>query len=335
MMKLYDETNKGYFNASEVIKNAKPFTFIVGGRAIGKTYGVIKWMIQNNKKFIYLRRTQTESDLQSSPLTSSLTKLLDRYANEYEFSKLSKNVGLIEYDNGGVIYTCALSTFATIRGINMDDVEYIVFDEFIKESHVKAIKNEGLALSNLYESINRNRELDDMKPIILICLANSMDIANDVFMEFDLVSKAEYMTTHDIEVYEENNIMLIICQHSPISKAKEKTVLYKDASEEFARMSLKNEFIMNDFTYIKKLSLQGYKIILQVGDLYLYKKKNDIREYYCTFTKSTSKNVYTTSSADLERFRRKEWRYYGRYLDGYIRFDSYKACALFEKYYKG
>lgn len=333
-LKLYDDKNKGYFNARDVILNAKPFTLIVGGRGIGKTFGVIKYLLENNRKFIYLRRTQTESDLQSSPLTSSLSKLLNRYTNDYQFSKLSKNVGMVEYDNGGVVYTCALSTFASIRGIDFDDVEYIVFDEFIKESHIKAIKNEGLALANLYESINRNRELEGLKPVILICLANSMDIANDVFIHFDLVAQAEFMINNNVEIYYRDNIMLIICQHSPISKEKEKTVLYKDASEEFARMALRNEFIMNDFTYIKKLSLNGYQIVLQVGELFLYRKKNDSMNYYCCFTKSTTKRIYTTSSADLERFRRAEWRYYGKYLDGYIRFESYKACALFEKYYK-
>lgn len=331
-MNLYLKES-GYFDINSILKNTKQkIIFCVGGRGIGKTFSSVQWMLKNKKKFILLRRTQSESDLQANPMTSSLTKILNSCGCNYKFARVSNKVGVVFIDDEPMIYTCALSTFASIRGINFDDVQYIIFDEFIKEPHVKAIKSEGIALLNLFESVNRNRIIEGIEEVTLLCLANSMDIANDTFMQFDLVSIAERMIETGDEIYKTDDILLIIAQNSPISKKKQEGVLYRNAGEEYASMAIKNEFILNDFTYITKKNLRDYKIILNVGDLYLYKHKA-YAEFYVTFTKGSTKKVYNASSADLERFRRAEWRYYLKYLDGYIYFENYKACALFEKYY--
>lgn len=330
-IKLYDK-DKGYFDAKSVIDAGYTFTFVTGARGIGKTYSVLKYLISLGKPFIYLRRTQDESDMQASILTSSLTKVLNDMSVKYKFGKLSKKIGVIDVYDTPLIYTCALSTFSTIRGVNFDEIKYIVYDEFIPEPHVRQFKAEGLALLNLYETVNRNRELEGGKAVQLIGLSNSLNIANDVFMQFDLVSDAERLTNINDEIYTRDNILLIICKNSPISKAKANTSLY-NISEEYSKMAIQNKFILNDFTYVKKRDLKAYNILFQVGDLYFYKHKSEY-EWYVTFSKSTTKNIYSNTQADLERFRRAEYRYYAKYLDGYIYFDSYKAIALFEKYYK-
>lgn len=330
-LKLYDK--EGWFNAKDVINSGYAFIFCTGARGIGKTYSTLQYLINNRKPFIYLRRTQDEADLQANEGTSSITKVLNANKLEYRFTKLTKKVGCIIVEGIPLIYTCALSTFSSIRGINFDNVKYAVYDEFISEPHVRTFRAEGLALMNFYESVNRNRELEGDKPLVLIGLSNSLNIANDIFMEFDLVTEAEQLTTSGIEVFTRNNTMLIILQESPISKKKASTTLYTNASEQYARMAISNKFILNDFTYVRKRNLKEYTIVLNVGDLYLYKHKTR-NEYYCTFTKATTKRKYTTGLSDLERFKRAEWRYYARYLDGFITFDSYKAVALFEKYYK-
>ena len=330
-MKLYDK--QGYFNASEILKSKYKFIFCTGARGIGKTYSTIKYLLESKKPFIYLRRTQDESDLQANPNTSSITKVLNALKLDYEFKKLSKKVGVILIDGVPMVYTCALSTFASIRGVNFDNVDYAVYDEFITEPHVRTFKAEGIALMNFYESVNRNRELEEKEALTLICLSNSLNIANDIFMEFNLITDAERLTSTGIEEYARGDILLLIMQNSPISKLKSKTTLYLNASEEYARMAIDNDFILNDFSYVKKRNLKEYKIILNVGDLYLYKHKTR-SEYYVTFVKANTKRKYTNSINDLERFKRSENKYLAKYLDGLIRFDSYKAVVLFEKYYK-
>ena len=337
-MKIYDDrkliySKNGYFNARDIIRSGYNFIFITGARGTGKTYSTLKYLIENSIPFIYLRRTQNESDLQANPTTSSLTKILMASKVDYDFKKLSGKVGVILVNEKPLIYTCALSTFSTIRGIDFLGVEVAVYDEFIPEAHVRSFKAEGMALNNFYESVNRNRELEGNPALKLIGLSNSLNIANDVFMTFNLVIPAELLTNDPVnEIYTEGDKMLILMKDSPISKKKKETMLYKNASDEYNAMAIDNKFILNDFTYVKKQNLKEYKILMQIGDLFIYKHKSN-HYYYVTFVKAETKKIYTSSTADRERFRRAEWRYYVRYLDGYVYFDSYNALSLFEKYF--
>lgn len=331
--KLYQEAN-GYFNPRFLDKYNQRFIWITGARGTGKTFNVLADLIQKHIPFIYLRRTQDESDIQSNEITSSLTKVLIYCKVKYEYDNINKNIGLVKVDDKNLIYTCALSTFAKFRGFNFDDVQYIIYDEFIPEAHVRKIRAEGMALSNLYETVNRNRELEGLPAVRIIGLANSFNIANDVFVQYDLVKYAEKLidpTMYREEVYIDDNTVLIILKHSPISKKKASTALYQVASDEYKQMAINNKFILNDFTYVQKRNLKPYRVMMQVGDLYVYKHKAE-RMYYVTFVKNNTKNIYTTSTADLDRLRRAERRLRSRYLDGYIYFDTYEAVALFEKY---
>lgn len=229
-------------------------------------------------------------------------------------------------------YVAALNTFASVRGLDFSDIDYIVYDEFIAEPHVRKIKNEGMALANLYESVNRNRELNGRKPVQLLCLANSVNMANDTFMYFNLIEEAEKMLQDDNEISKLGNKLLIIPQHSPVSDRKSRTALYQAVSAEYAEMAIKNKFILNDFTYVQKRNLKEYSCIFKVGDLYVYRHKSNY-EYYCTFVRGQTKVIYQNGYADLTRFRRDKWRFAGYYLDGMIRFENYRAVALWEKYF--
>lgn len=337
-MKLY--TKEGWIDWKNLFKyimnKNRSIVFMTGPRGIGKSFGVIKYLIENKIPFIFMRRTQKECDLQRNPQTSDLNKILNTLNINARFESIAKgSVGCIYDSDDRLICECvALSTFASIRGVNFDNFEFAIYDEFIPEPHVRAIKMEGFALQQFYESVNRNRELEGRKPLTMICLSNSLNIANDIFMQFDLIDKVEEMSqpNNNDEIFETSNKMLIIPKHSPISKKKAETVLYQEGSEEFARMAISNKFILNDFSYVKKRNIKEYIIDFQIDKLFVYKHKSN-HEYYVSFTKAQTKNKYGSNHNDLERFKREKWRLWIRYLDGYVTFDSYKAVALFEKYF--
>lgn len=332
-MNLY--TKEGWLDWNSIMEKSKPFLFITGGRGIGKTYGCIEWFLDHRIPFLYMRRTQVESELQQDPQTCDLEKNFQARGIEAAYEKLAKGKICRIYNKETeelIAETIALSTFASVRSVNFSEFDFIVYDEFIPEPHVKAIKMEGFALSQVYESVNRNRELQQRNALRMICLSNSLNIANDVFMQFGLIDKAEEMSRNETEVYSDKTKTLIVCKKSPISRRKSNTILYQTASEEFARMAIKNDFVLNDFSYVIRRPLSEYNISFNVGDLYIYKHK--VRpEWYVTFTKATTKNKYGANKNDLERMRRERWHFLNRYLDGDVRFDSYKAVALLEKYF--
>lgn len=326
---------EGWLDADSIIQSPFIYQFIIGGRGIGKSYGVIDYFIKNNLKFIYLRRTQVEAKLQADPVTSQLMPNFKDREISPVFRTMAEGKIHVCYSPDGkeICLITALTAIASLRGISLDDYDYIVYDEFITEPHVRQIKAEGMALANAYETINRNRELKGRPPVKMICLANSLNIANDIFMYYDLIEPAENMLLNDEEIFIRNDILLIISQHSPISEAKRGTALYMNVSEEFAKMAISNKFILNDFAYVKKRKLSEYIPKVRVGSLYIYRHKTRSEWYVCS-SKSEVKEQYSDGYADLARFQRKYFRLWARYLDGGVRFDSYKSVALFEKYYK-
>lgn len=335
-MNLYLES--GYLDMESIIESGYPFIFVPAARGTGKTYGTLKHHLQMGNKILLIRRTKTEAELQAKMESTAYKAVFDDLGiDEWGCTPCgSAGYGAVQIRQGDedviVAYVSALNTFANIRGIDFSDVDYIVFDEFIAEPHVRKIKNEGMALANLYESVNRNRELQGRPPVQLLCLANSVNMANDTFMYFNLIESAEHMLQEGIEWMELGNKLLIIPQHSPISEQKAETALYKAVSSEFADMAIKNKFILNDFTYVQRRSLAEYNCIYIVGDLCMYQHKSR-QEFYVSFSKGKTKEVYTNGYADLQRFRRERWRFAGYYLDGMIRFENYRAVALWEKYF--
>lgn len=338
-MKLYNK--EGWLNWPEIMEESPPLLFITGGRGIGKSYGVVEWFLVNRIPFIYMRRTQVEAELQHDPSTCDLEKNFQALGITADYRKAAKGKICRIYDTISeagtdrlICEVVALSTFASIRSVNFSEFDYLVYDEFIPEPHVKAIKMEGFALLQVYESVFRNRELQGNDPGKMICLSNSLNIANDVFMSFNLIEEAERMSRDESEIWSDGKKMLIVSKKSPISKRKAKTLLYSTGSEEFARMAIENKFVLNDFSYVKKRPLSEYVIDFNVGDLYVFKHKFK-NEWYVTFTKGRTRKTYGANKNDLERLRRERWKFWYRYLEGDVRFDSYKAVALLEKYFSG
>ena len=97
-------------------------------------------------------------------------------------------------------------------------------------------------------------------------------------------------------------------------------------------MAINNKFILNDFTYVKKMPLNEYKCLFQAGDLFIYQHKSR-QEFYVTFKKGVTKEIYASSYSGLEKLNRYRWRFPGYMMDGLIMFESYQCIALFERYF--
>ena len=169
--------NDGWINASALINCPAPFVVAVGGRGIGKTYGVMRELLFRQKPFIYLRRTQVQIDACKVQELSPFAAIC-RDENRYiESRTISKYVaGFVEVCGDMETLRAiglALSTFANVRGFDASGYEYVVFDEFIPEKHERPIPYEGDAFLNVLETVNRNRELQGREPVKVIMLSNA------------------------------------------------------------------------------------------------------------------------------------------------------------------
>lgn len=330
--------DNGYLNINQILSYSVPFNFIVGGRGTGKTYGTLKTAYIENKRFILMRRTQAQCDLINKPEFNPFKALNNDTGSNAVVKSISKyNAKIVEEteeDERLLGYTCALSTIANMRGFDASDVELLIYDEFIPEKHERAIKNEGSAFLNAYETINRNREIKGEKPLQVLCLANAFNIANPIFLELGLVGRCEKMKNSGQEIFidKERGVCVILLQKSKISKAKADTALYKLSSGSYADMALSNDFVYNNSDNIKSMALKEFKLLCTVGEISIYKHKSK-RLFYVSEHRTGTAPIYKSDEVNLQRYRKNHGlALYGAYMRNNIICESLLTKSLFELY---
>ena len=331
-MKLY--TENGYLNTAAILDSPYTFVFVVGGRAIGKTYGTLKELLDRGTKFLYMRRTQAQADLISKPEMSPFKTINRDTGRDITIKPLTKYNGGI-YDGDSLIgYTVALSTMSNMRGFDASDVDVMVYDEFIPEKHERPIKNEAAAYLNAYETVNRNRELQGRAALKSICLANANDLGNALFLELGLVQRAERMRKRGQDVYTDSKrgIMLVLPHESPISAQKRNTSLYRRTEGgEFSAMALDNDFSSESYSKTGSRPLIEYRPVCGIGELTVYRHKSG-NGYYISAHRTGSPPCWDTDSASRRRFWRANGWLWEAYLENHVEFESHLCEILLTRY---
>lgn len=340
----------GYWDFQSALDPDCPFVFVIGGRATGKTYGALQGVKEHfdatGRSFIYMRRTKTQADLVSTDVFNPFTPLNKDHGWNIQPGRVTKGVhGFYNMINTGdrlepagppLGTIASLSTFSNFRGFDASNLDFVIYDEFIKNKGEKSIKDEGFALMNVYETVNRNRELFGSDAVRLICLSNANLIANDVFMDLGLADKVEFMKKKGKNQYYDygRGIAIYDLSDSEISKQKKNTALYKlDAGGAYSDMALGNEFEDYDASNVRSEPLQEYVPLVLIGDLCLYKHKSDNGKFYGTTHRSGTPPVFKMTDLDKQRFIRKYDYLWEAYIDGRIHFDAYSNMKTFEGIY--
>ena len=339
--------DNGYLDFEKILSYKVPYNFMVGGRGIGKTYGALKYMVEHNIKFVFMRRTQTQLDVVRNEKYHPFKKLNEDMGwdiHPITLTKYSSGLYHCEQDKNGkwqpkegedpVGLMLALSTISNVRGFDATDRDVLIYDEFIPERHERPIKDEATAFFNAIETIQRNRELEGKDPLIVLCLANANELANPLFIELKLVKKAMALIRKGIEFDIDRNrdCALYLFRDSKISELKKNTALYKlTQGTSFQSMSIDNNF--EDLVGVKVSSkdLREYKPVCCIGEICIYKHKSN-KTYYVSMHKMGAPEEFTISEADVMRFRKKYTYLMDAYLFDNIDFEEYTCETLFRKY---
>lgn len=313
-----------------------PIKIIIGPRGCGKTYSVLDYMQESSNeesKFIYMRRDGTEIDSCSSEYGNPFKKLNDDKGYDIHPFQISKfnGFGIARDEDTAVIgYGVALSTFASMRSQDFSDVDRIFFEEFIPEKHKRKIKGEGEALLNLYETVNRNRELLGEKPVELIMCANGIDLANPILLELGATSLiGKMLANHQRRLtIPEKSLYIEIIPRTKVSELKEDTVLYRLANQDFVIDSLDTTFRGADLEYVRKnVNLKSYKTEFAYSDFVFFSNKE---HYYVARSKVPCK--IEIPERELSRLQALfAPRYRILRAMGNIFFDDYVTLAMFDR----
>ena len=333
MGKLY--TKEGWINWPYIIDQGAAFNMIVGARGTGKTYGLMLELLNRKEPFIYLRRLKTQTDSCSKVSGNPFKRInIDTERNIVPFS-VGGNIEFREMDRTGDLAAVgvALSTVATVRGIDFSDFNYIVFDEAIAMIGEKPIKNEFEAFLNFYETVNRNRELLGEKPVQAFLLGNANKLSNPYFTGWRFMKTALKMLRGKQMVYrtQDGTRLMIMLQDSPISKRKAETAVYQNGSEGFVSMALDNAF-RTDETKIKSEPLKEYNHIVSVGEIGIYRHKSE-RKYYVSSKVQTP--YYDDFGIQIKMFRNDFIMLRVNYLiSKNFYFEDYESELLFREYFE-
>ena len=330
MSKIY--TVDGWVNWDYILSQNSSFISVVGARGVGKTYGLMRKLMESGEKFIYLRRLKSQLDQCGKTEGNPFKKLnadMDRNVLPFPTGGM---IAFRENEKTGDIVAAgvALSVVANVRGIDFSDYNYIVFDEFISSAGERPIKNEFAAFLNFYETVNRNRELEGRDPVKCIMLGNANTLVNPYFSSWHFMRTAVRMITGNQMVWRsaDGSRMVILLLNSPISDRKKETALYQNADQDFISMALDNAF-RTDETNIKSEPLKEYVHIVSVGELGIYKHKSE-RKYYVSATQSVP--YYDSFGIGLKMFQQDYYMLRVHYMvSKNVWFESYELEVIFRE----
>ena len=315
-------------------RNNIAFIVIIGKRQIGKTYNVLKHMLDSDKRFILLRGMRTELEVLERNVSSPFEKIKGyegRILFEKETEYTASIIRLDDKEGGTEVRTrigmgAALANIARVRGMNGDIYSDVVFDEFIPESHLLKVRHGDDAFNNMYTTIAGNRELEGRPPLRVWLLANSNNLDNDILKALNITEIVERMSLRGEEsrIIKDRGIMIILPDSEIITEKRKKTALYRAIGGEskFAKMAYGNEFAYNEYTDVANKPLQEYKTIIAFPCCIVHLHKSEKTLYVTSFMKCQPRHVYTDGEYGRMTFAKDFPEIRAAYLRGRITFQS-------------
>lgn len=337
-MRLYN--CDGWANMPDIIESPTPFVLCIGGRGTGKTYGAIKYLLENRIKFLYLRRTSSQMELVSKEGFCPIVKIgadLGMALCTVSLGKYATAVHRINDEGNAmgeaVAYIMALSTISSARSIEASSVTCLLYDECVPELHEKQIKAESTAFLNCVETISRNRELQGKEPLKVVCLANANNMEAAILKALNCIKPLDQMKKkrQSYRVDNVTGLTIALLNDSPISAEKRQTALYKLTMNtgDFTDMALANNFSQDNYIDIANRSLAEYNPVASIGTITLYRHKNNYT-WYVSETKSGSPEEFVNSLTERQRFRKKYFRAWEDYFDKKVLFENVSAKVFFK-----
>ena len=328
MAKIYDK--QGWVNWDYIISQGAAFTMVVGARGVGKTYGIMKYCIDHEIPFIYLRRLKTQLELCASVDGNPFNKLntdLDMHIRPQ-----NTRAGVVFADGEKTIALgVALSTVANVRGFDYSRFNMIIFDEAIASDGERPIPKEFNVFLNFYETVNRNRELTGQDPVRCVLLGNANRLTNPYFSGWHFMKTALNMIRGRQMVWfsADRSRMMIMLLDSRISNRKKDTALYKNAGKDFTMMALDNAF-RTDGTNIRSMPIREFNHLVSIGDIGIYRHKSE-RLYYVSFL-TRGENTYDAYGMGLKMFQQDFYNLRLFYLiNKIVYFENYEAELIFRE----
>lgn len=233
-----------YWNPARILSYDRLFNFVVGGRGIGKTYGMKKFCLNNyfnkNEEFIYLRRYKEEiKPLKGFKFFESIAKEYPEVELKTEGERLVWRYPDEKWTTLG--YITNLSTALTKKSVDYSNVTTIIYDEFIiPKGFIHYLPNEVESFLDFYETVARMRD-----NVRVFFLSNAISTYNPYFSYFNIEVPKEG------QFYKDKEIVLEMCSMEDFKQKKRDTRFGKLISgTKYANYAIENDFYLDNAEFI-------------------------------------------------------------------------------------
>lgn len=309
-------TSNGWVNIPAIADIGGWCNIIIGSRQVGKTFGTLKYLCEQDSQFLYVRRTADELEAVAADPDLSPFKPLESvgiYVGMEKAGKIAYSIGEGDTNEKGMFHVehkrglaMALAKIASVRGFNGSAFDEMVFDEFIPERIVAKRKAEGEALLNAYVTVCGNRELQGRPPLRLWLLANAFDMASPVLQALGVLDEVTKLSRSNKEwTLTESGVFIAMPQSKAVIDKRKQTALMRHlATQEdgaFYQMAMENRFSYNNLGAIRPMRINGLEPLFVICGYYAY-KVDEMHLYICRI-KHQAREIYDNTPEDLEKFQ--------------------------------
>lgn len=290
-----------YYDIRSRAEKLRPVSIVIGGRGIGKTYSALSYLLETGKPFLYLRNTDTQMKESASKFGNPFKRIGLDLGRDVRLEAEGKHYIIKEYKEEKpdmIGYGAALSTFSNLRGVDLSDVEFVLFDEFIERR--KLTFRQYDAFMGMYETINRNREQQGRPALVCILLSNSQTLQNPIIQGLGVTEQIIRMIQRGESIFLTRDLYLEL-PTAEISKDKAESSIYRlSAGSGAAREALENEFVHDSFKNVGIRPLREYVPVCTAwsasGAVVTFYKHKSRQEFYASDVPSWSAPVYDKDS---------------------------------------
>ena len=297
--------NDGYYHIGKDVEDYPDAVIYIvwSRRGPGKTYGALRYPYHKFRT-LYMKRTNKD------------VKTICEYAGDIDFDPspwvpLNRDFGInvkprllkeglgafYDADPDGnpvgpvVNYVASLNAMKTLKGMDLSEAQWIIFDEFIPQAGEVVKHAEGEMLMDLFETVNRDRRKRGRPGLKLILFANAEEISTYITNALEVVDTMAEMcaTGQNILYNEERGILFhhITDKDFPLQEIELHDMYRVMKGTAWADKSFGGQFSGNDFSSVVKKSLKHYRCLYRLkyrrqNVAYIYLSNKDGSYYMCS-----------------------------------------------------
>lgn len=352
MANIYQQD--GFLNYRKCEALSSTLNVMIGPRNAGKTFGALLHYTRCRAPFVFMRTTKAQVELVFSEDFSPFNKLNKFEGSRYCAEKIPKSqlIGVYDdftYEDGKKVitgkrcgYCLALSQIGATRGFDLDDVEVILYDEFVKHPGevIQGSEKQFSKYADIVFTINRDREIAGRPAIKQWLFGNSDDLSNNIICSLNLVEYIIRMKQagENYLKLKDRDISIFLLDDSPVAKVlAEKSGLSKVfAGTEYLDMAFSNEFVYDDYSDCMPVDLHPYVPVMKYGNICIYRHKRKDGFYVRQVKKDAvfaGIPSYQPDEKGTINAREEHAGLYYSWLAGIMIFDSYDTKLKFMKLY--